>query len=145
MKALFLAVSLVAAPLCAYANGSCPAAVKAAVDNAHAGSKIRSCKQGKENGKIEYEVKLRTSDGRKLELDVAPEGAILLTEEKIALAAVPPAVSAAFAARYPAAQASAAEKQTKPDGKASYELVFKVKGKKTEATFDESGSFVSEE
>jgi uncharacterized membrane protein YkoI len=145
MKVLLVAVSLIVAPLYAYAKDSCPATVKDAVNKAQAGSKISSCKQEKADGKVQYEVRLKTSDGRKLSLDVAPEGAILLTEEKVAAASVPPAVSAAFAARYPKAKATAAEKQTKPDGKVTYELAFKVKGKRKEATFDESGSFVSEE
>jgi uncharacterized membrane protein YkoI len=106
---------------------------------------MSSCKEEKEDGKVQYEVKLKTAEGKKLSLDVAPEGAILLTEEKVAVASVPPAVSAAFAARYPKATAKAAEKQTKPDGKVSYELAFKAGGKKKEATFDENGTFASDE
>ena len=49
-----------------------------------------------------------------------------------AVASLPPAVSAAFAARYPKTLATSAEKQTKPDGKVSHELAFKAVGKKEE-------------
>lgn len=145
MKSYLIAALLVATPLSAYAKGSCPTSVKDAVTKAHAGSQISSCKQEKADGKVQYEVKLKTSDGRKLEIDVAPEGAILLTEEKIPVASLPAAVSAAFAARYPKSKATAAESQTKPDGKVNYELGFKADTKKKEATFDQNGGFVSEE
>lgn len=144
MKAL-LVVAVLAAPLGALAKDSCPPAVKDAVLKAHAGAKTLSCKTEKADGKVQYEVMLKTPDGRSLGLDVSPEGAILLTEEKVPVASVPAAVSAAFAARYPKAKTTAAEKQTKPDGKASYELAFKAKGKRKEATFAEDGSFVGEE
>jgi hypothetical protein len=145
MKILSLAALLAAAPLSVHAKGACPAAVKDAVAKAHAGSKIKACKQEKTGDKVQYEVKLKSADGKKIEVDVSPDGAILLTEEEVAASSVPPAVSSAFAARYPKTKATAAEKQTKPDGKIDYEFAFKVKGKKKEATFDEVGAFVSEE
>lgn len=140
-----LIVASLLVPSLSFAKSSCPAPVKEAVAKAYPASRVSACKQEKVGGKVQYEVRLKTSEGRKLEVDVAPEGAILLTEEKIAVSALPSAVSAAFAARYPKIKATAAEKQTKADGKSSYELAFKANGKKKEATFDESGNFVSEE
>jgi uncharacterized membrane protein YkoI len=144
-RPLLVIAFLAAAPLSAHANDSCPAAVKSAVMKTHAGAAIGSCKQEKVDGKVQYEVNIKTSDGKTLGLDVAPEGAILLTEETVGVASVPAAVGAAFATRYPKVNATAAEKQTKADGKVSYELAFKVKDKAKEATFDEAGNFVSEE
>lgn len=126
-------------------TASCPSRVKEAIKKAHPGSTMRSCKEENDKGTIQFEVKLKTPEGRKLEVDVRPDGMVLLTEEEIAVAAIPPAVSAAFAARYPAAKATRAEKQTKPDDKVDYELAFTAKGKKMESTFNEKGSFVSEE
>lgn len=123
----------------------CPSPVKEAIRNTHAGSIVTSCKEENENGKIQYEVKLKTAQGRSLEMDIAPDGSVLLTEEEIAVAVVPPAVSQAFATRYPDARPTRAEKQTMPDNTVTYEISFKAKGKKSESTFDEKGSFVGEE
>lgn len=138
------AVVLLAVPLSAAAKGSCPAAVKTSVYKAHPDAKIRSCKRETQNGKTQYEVKLRAA-AKRLELDVSPDGAILLTEEKIEAAAVPAVVASAFSARYPQATATMAEKQTAANGKVTYELAFKSGGKTKEATFDSAGAFVSEE
>lgn len=123
----------------------CPEPVKAGALKTYPAAKISSCKQEKENGKIQYEVRLKTGDERKLELDIDPEGAILLTEEKVAAQSVPKAALSAFEAKYPRAKVSGAEKQTKPDGTPTYELAFKKDGKSHEATFDEQGRFVEEE
>jgi len=138
------AVVLLAVPLSAAAKGACPAAVKTSVYKAYPDAKIRSCKRETHDGKTQYEVKLRAG-GKGLELDVSPDGAILLTEEKIELAAVPAVVTSAFSARYPKATATLAEKQTAADGKVTYELAFKSGGKTKETTFDSAGGFVSEE
>lgn len=140
-----IAALLACASLSAFAKGACPAPVKDAAGKAQPGSKIVSCEQETEKGKTQYEVQLKAADGKKLELDVAPDGAILQTEEKIALASVPEAVSKAFAARYAGAKAARAEKQTAADGKVTYELAWRAKGKKKEATFDAGGVFVGEE
>jgi len=124
-----------------YAKESCPAAVKNAANKAYAGSKISSCKQERADGKAQYEVKLKIADGKKLILDVAPEGAILLTEEDVTVTSVPSAVGAAFAARYPKAKASAAEKQTTPDGRVTYELAYKAAGKRERSDLRREGEF----
>src|SRR5438270_5132713 len=50
-------------------RAGCPQPVTDAVKKAHPEAKIASCKEEKEHGKTQYEVKLD-----KLELDVSPEG-----------------------------------------------------------------------
>lgn len=122
---------------------SCPGPVADTVAKAHPGARVLSCKKEMEKGKPQYEVKLN-SKGTRLELDVSPAGEILQTEEKVPLSSVPVPVLSAFAARYPKAKPSRAEKQTKADGQVTYELAFR-RGRKIEATFDEAGKFVEQE
>jgi hypothetical protein len=141
-----LAFAMLIAPGLAVAKTDCPPPVKNAAQKAYPSSKVTACKQENEKGKVQYEVKLETKEAKKLELDVSPEGSVLLTEEKIATASVPKGVLAAFDAKYPKTKAATAEKQTKADGTVTYELAFKdAKGKKHEATFKEDGTFVEEE
>jgi putative PepSY-like beta-lactamase-inhibitor len=123
----------------------CPAPVKAAIEKAFPKSTISSCKAEKEHGHDQFEVVLAKQDGGKAEVDVAPDGKILVVEEPVALDKVPAAVMKAFAAKYPKAKATGAEKETPTGGKASYELQFETGGKKHEATFTEAGAFVEEE
>jgi hypothetical protein len=141
-----LAFAMLIAPGLAVAKTDCPSPVKDAVKKAYPSSKVTACKEEKEKGKVQYEVKLETKEAKKLELDVSPEGSVLLTEEAIATGSVPKGVLAAFDAKYPKMKAAKADKQTKADGTVTYEIAFKdAKGKKHEATFKEDGTFVEEE
>ncbi|HEV3075805.1 MAG TPA: PepSY-like domain-containing protein [Thermoanaerobaculia bacterium] len=127
-------------------TAACPAAVKDAALKAYPSAKVTACKEEKEKGKVQYEVKLETKEAKKLELDISPEGAVLLTEETAALDLVPQAVTAAFAAKYPKMKATRAAKQTRPDGTITYELAWRdAQGKRHEATFKDDGTFVEEE
>ena len=123
----------------------CPAVVTATVLKAHAGAVINECKQEKEGGKLQYEAKITSKDGKRMELDVDPSGKILLTEENVELETVPAAVVAAFIAKYPGAKASRAEKQTASGGKVTYALTFGSGASRKEATFGSDGTFVEEE
>ncbi|MDE2142865.1 MAG: hypothetical protein KGJ84_10675 [Elusimicrobia bacterium] len=142
--ASIIAAVLLAAASGAFAKTSCPAGVTGAVIKAHPGARIVSCKAEKEKGKSQYEIKIK-SGKTLMELDVAPDGAILQTEQKVAMASVPVQVMSAFSARYPKAKATRAEKQTLADGKVTYELAFRRGRKRQEATFDEVGKFIEEE
>ncbi len=123
----------------------CPPAVKAAVEKEHSGAKNITCKEEKENGKLQYEATITGKNGKKLELDVTPEGKILLTEERVALAKVPAAVMKSLKAKYADAKATSAVKQTAADGKVTYEIAFGAGKEKKEATFATDGTFVEEE
>ena len=124
---------------------TCPAAVTSAVAKAFPKSRVTRCKAEREEGRDQFEARLTRADGGKLEVDVSPDGKILQTEEKIAVDRVPAAVMTAFAARYPHAKVSSAEKQTPATGEASYELAFASDHGRKEVTFTESGKFVEEE
>ena len=137
-------LSMFLAPVGAYA-AKCPASVKETALKSYPDAKVASCKEEKERGNKQYEVKLTTKDSKKLELDISPEGSLIQTEEHMDMASVPAAVTAAFQAKYPGTKATKAEKQTKADGTSAYELGFKAKGKKHEATFSEDGTFKEEE
>ncbi|MDB4966154.1 MAG: hypothetical protein JWN44_1843 [Myxococcales bacterium] len=129
----------------AWAKADCPANVTSAALKSHPTAKVTSCKQEKQKGKVQYEVVLESADAKKLELDLTPDGVVLLTEEAVPVESLPKGVMSGFAAKYPKAKAERAEKQTKADGAVSYEVAFHDNGKKHEATFAEDGKFVEEE
>ncbi|MDP9122635.1 MAG: PepSY-like domain-containing protein [Acidobacteriota bacterium] len=142
-----LAIALLVTPgLAAAKTAGCPAPVKDAAMKAYPASKVTACKEEKEKGKTQYEVKLQTKEAKKLEMDISPEGTVLLTEEAVATSAVPAAVMSAFDTKYSKMKPAKADRQTKPDGTITYELAWKdAKGKKHEATFKEDGTFVEAE
>jgi hypothetical protein len=124
---------------------ACPEAVKQAITKDFPDSSVTGCKAEHEDGHDQFEVKLTKKGGEKVEVDVAPDGAILQTEEGIALDKVPAKVTAGFAAKYPNAKPTTAEKQVRTGKGSFYELAFTADGKTKEATFSEEGSFVEEE
>jgi len=77
-----------------------PAAVTAALERAHPKAKLR---ESEVNAADQFRLTIVTEASRVLTLTVAPDGALVQTEEKIALANVPAAVVKAFVAKYPAA------------------------------------------
>lgn len=128
-----------------WAAVECPAPVKAAVDKAYPGSTVKTCKQENEKGTVQYEVKLTTKDGKALEADVAPDGAILQTEEKIAVGDLPKAVLDAFRAKYGDSKVAKAERIVKAAGTTEYELAFTAGGTKKQVTISQDGKVLEEE
>ncbi len=141
---LLLPLFLVSVSGRAFTAEPCPPAVRGAVSKLHPGARVGSCKPERDNGKLQYEVRISEA-GRKLELDLTPEGGLLQTEERVPLNGVPPEVRSGFASKYPGVTAVAAEKQTKAGGATSFELAFDRAGKRHEATFTDQGAFVEEE
>jgi hypothetical protein len=142
MKPALLTVALVLAPALAGADTSCPTTVTDAAKKAFPGATITTCKP--EDGA--FEVKLETKDKSKIEADFDAKGTLLQTEEVVPLASLPAAVTKAFAAKYPKAKASRAEKMTKMADKSSeYEIAFATAKGNREATFKADGTFVEEE
>jgi hypothetical protein len=144
-RTMAIAAAIALSYLAPLAAADCPPAVTAAVQKAHAGATIASCKQEQEKGRTQFEVKLAATNGTRTELDVIPDGTIVLTEQSVALSDVPPAVMKAFAAKYGAATPTRAEMQTAADGEVTYELAFAAGDKKKEATFGSDGTYVEEE
>jgi hypothetical protein len=149
MKKLLLTVPLAA--LVALVSGAgvahadCPKPVTDAVAKAYPKSTVTACKAEKEHGRDQFETKVTKADGGQIELDVSPDGKILQVEEVVALDKVPGVVMKAFAAKYPKAKPTRAEKQTNDKQAVSYEIGFEVDGAKHAASFDSAGKFVEEE
>jgi uncharacterized iron-regulated membrane protein len=122
----------------ASSSATCPDAVTASIRKAHPGSQVTSCAMENET---QYEVKISTKEGKKLEVDVKPTGEIIQTEETVSMALVPPAVLKAFAAKYPNEKAQSAVKETHADGKVFFEIEYGDGS----ATFSKDGVFSSEE
>jgi hypothetical protein len=124
------------------AKTKCPEPVSAAAVKAYPDARISGCKREVDSGKVQFEVKLDSKANGKVELDIDTTGSILLTEQIVPTDSVSQEALTAFKAKYPDAKISRAEKQTKADGSVTYELAFKEKGKKHEATFRGNGDFV---
>jgi hypothetical protein len=124
---------------------ACPEAVKQAIAKELPEAAITGCKAEHADGHDQFEVKATRKSGDKVEVDVAPDGAILQTEEVVALDKVPAKVMTAFAAKYPSAKPTGAEKQVRTGKGSFYELAFTADTKTKEATFAEDGNFVEEE
>jgi uncharacterized membrane protein YkoI len=138
---------LLAAPLvltAGIAGADCPKSINDAVAKAFPKSTISSCKAEKDHGRDQFAARIVKADGGKAEVDVAADGKILQVEEKIGLDKVPAAVMKAFAAKYPKAKATGAEKQT-AESKVTYEIAFDLGSERKEATFDDAGKFIDEE
>jgi uncharacterized membrane protein YkoI len=127
------------------AASSCPAAVNASIAKEFPGATTTSCKVEHEDGREQYEVKVNASGGENVEVDVAPDGAILQMEQPILLEQLPARVLTAFGARYPGAKPTRAEKQVRTGKGTFYEIAFASGAKAREATFAEDGTFVEEE
>jgi hypothetical protein len=147
MSKSFLIVSSLGALLAggAGAKTKCPDAIKSAVQRDYPDGKVSSCKQASEAGKSFYEVKVKTSDAKKLKVDVDQDGKMLQAERTIKKDEIPAGVRSAFETKYGKAKIKSAERQTKPDGSITYELGFRDNGKKHFATFKEDGAFVEQE
>jgi hypothetical protein len=145
MRTVPISVALLLACAAGAAHADCPAPVISAVKKRFPEATIEKCKAEREDGHDQFEAKI-VNKGARLEVEVAPDGAILQVEEKVALASVPAAVTRALAARYPKSQARRAEKQTRADGAVWYEIgLVTAAGDRREATFKADGTFVEEE
>ena len=139
--ASLLTASLASPPLVARADTSCPAVVTEAAKRAFPGATMTKCVAEKSD----FEVKLQKQDRSVVELDISAKGEIKQIEEVVPVAAIPAAVTRAFAARYPRATLFKAEKQSKADKSVTFEVAFKVDKVRKEATFKSDGTFVEEE
>ena len=138
MKSLSVTIALASA-LPAIAS-DCPKAVTTSVEKAHAKSKIVSCSSEREHETLFYEVKIRTAEGGKLEMELSPDGAVPVTEERIAVGEIPAAVMNALRAAHTDAELTGAERHTSGDGKVSFELQFKSAGREHEMTVSAAGA-----
>ena len=68
-----------------------PAAVQKSADEVSKGATVRGYSSEKEDGKLEYEVRL-TVNGHSKDVTIAPDGTVLEVEEEVAMDALPAAV-----------------------------------------------------
>lgn len=129
----------------AQAKTKCPDNIKQAVQKDYPDAKVSSCKMKHEEGKSFYELKVKTSDAKKIDVDVNSEGKLIQAERKIKPDEVPAAVKTGFEQKHPGEKIRGAERQTHPDGTISYEVHFWDAGKKHEAVFKEDGSFIGQQ
>jgi hypothetical protein len=133
---LFAAMTLAAnVPVLA----DCPARVTSAVQHAYRNAKMLSCTAEQDEGTMVYEVRIRTTSGKTLEMDVSPDGKILATEEAVAVKSIPPAVLKALLATFLDATITDADRVTYDDGEILYELTFISAGENHEMTVTEAG------
>ena len=145
MRTLIILNLLLVPTIAAAGKVGCPKPVLDAIDGAYPKATVLACKQEKEDGRTLFEAKVKTADGRKLELDVSPEGKVLQSEEVVAQDTLPEVVRSAFAARYPGVKADRAERMITGEGKVSFEISFHAGKARKAATFAEDGAFVEEE
>src|SRR2546426_12487509 len=100
VKSITLA-ALVPALLATAAFAACPTVVKDTMGKSYPGAKVVKCATEKEHGMTLYEVKIKTADGKSLELDLEPEGKILKVEEDVRVQDVPAAIRKAFDDKHP--------------------------------------------
>jgi uncharacterized membrane protein YkoI len=98
-----------------------PTAAKAAADKAVPGVRWKKAEKEQEDGKTIYELKGRDPKGKKIEVEVSPDGKQVSVEEKVSLDAVPTAVKQAADKAVPGAKWKWAEQEKEGD-KTFYEL-----------------------
>jgi uncharacterized membrane protein YkoI len=122
-----------------------PAAAKAAADKAVPGVRWKKAEKEQEDGKTIYELKGRDPKGKKIEVEVSPDGKQVSVEEKISLDAVPTAVKQAADKAVPGAKWKWAEQENE-GGKTFYELKGRdPKGKKVKLEISADGKQVTAE
>jgi uncharacterized membrane protein YkoI len=122
-----------------------PAVVKAAADKATPGAHWKKAEKEMEHGKMVYELKGRDAKGKKVKVEVSPDGNQVTVEEKVSLDKVPGAAKAAADKAIPGVTWKAAEQETE-GGKTVYELKgHDPKGERVEVEVSPDGNQVTVE
>ncbi|MBI5153984.1 PepSY-like domain-containing protein [Candidatus Poribacteria bacterium] len=112
-----------------------PAAVRKTAESAVPGAAIQSAVLEDEDGAKVYEVKLKTADGREIEVMTSPDGALIEIEESVTEQQLPAAVLKTLHEVLPGGKTDEIEKKTvvvyeieKEAGGSSYELLLDSNG-----------------
>ncbi len=120
-----------------------PAAVKAAIEKATTGGKVKEIEKKQHDGKVSYDVDY-VKDGEKKEIKVAENGKIIKTEEKTTINKVPAVVKAAIEKATTGGKVKEIKKE-QHDGKVSYDVDYVKDGEKKEIEVAENGTIVETE
>jgi len=120
-----------------------PAPARATIEKNTAGGTITSIEKEEADGKTLYDVEA-TVGGKKVEYDVAEDGAILSSEESVPYATLPESVQAAVEKYFGSAEGLEASKELE-EGKTFYEVTGKKDGKTRELKLSDTGEILEEE
>lgn len=107
-----------------------PAAVQETIKKSAEGAKIKQVEKVTDGDKVIYEA-IIVKGGKNLEVEVAPDGKIILMEEEVKLAECPAPVQATIKTEVGKGKITLLEKVTK-DGSIYYEVEFSKDGKDLE-------------
>jgi hypothetical protein len=141
---LIVAGGLLLLPMPAKADDDCPASVRAAVEKSFPGSVVKKCEKGSEDGKMVYEIKLKTSDGHRVKMNFDPAGAVLLTQQYLTVDAVPVVVMKSFEGKHQGYKVVRTEKWIYPDGKTTYRVYYAKDNTRKAAIYTNEGVLVQE-
>ena len=134
------------------AQAAVPATVMSAVQAALPGAAFQSAVLEDEDGAKVYEVKVKSADGRLVEVMVRADGQFTETEEQVSEEALPKPVAGTFKKLLAAAKTEELEKKTmvvygmkKEVGEATYELTVDANGKVVSLTVESEGDEEGEE
>jgi uncharacterized membrane protein YkoI len=121
-----------------------PKAVLDTVKAKFEGAELVGASKETEDGKTTYEVTIKHR-GTKIDVELSPDGKILVIEKTIAFKDLPRPVAEAVNAKYPRATIKKTEELTK-DATVSYEvLLVTADKKKVEVVLDGTGKIIQEE
>lgn len=141
---LLAAASLLLVPMPAKAGDDCPASVKASVEKLFPGSIMKKCEKETEDGKMVYEIKLKTNDGHHVKMNLDPAGSVLLTQQMVTTDAVPVVVMKSFEGKHEGLKLVRTEKWVYPDGKVTYRMYYAKENTRKVAIYTDQGVFVQE-
>ena len=123
---------------------SVPATVQSAITANANGGKIGKIEMETEDGITSYEAKVKTTDGKKMEVEVGTDGSLIGTETVVKWDAVPAAVQSTITANAKGGKVGKIELAVEK-GKTSYEATVKADDKKSEITVAADGTLVKVE
>ncbi|MBU6392681.1 MAG: hypothetical protein KGQ83_10635 [Planctomycetes bacterium] len=118
-----------------------PVAVKATIEKATTGGKVKEIEKKQHGGKVIYDVDY-VKDGKEKEIEVAQDGTIVKTEEKTTIDKVPAVVKAAIEKATAGGKVKKIEKE-QYDGKVVYDVEYVKDGKEKEINVAEDGTIVT--
>ncbi len=135
LTAALIAASIVAAGH-ARAGEACPAAVAASIAKAFPASAAPTCTAEARPAGTVITALSATGDGRKLQIEAAPDGRLLQSIEGLNLAEVPHEVLMDLNATSGAARPAYVDRITRTDGRVVYRVTLSDGKAKTERVFD---------